>query len=132
MGIATFLDSGGYNPRQRKRLRGRMRRFEEDAHLSRRYARKGGPMWIRRDWDEFFNRIRKRGTAVHPPRPVDRSARNRLVPAEGYSLAELDDAGLSLEQAEVLGLPVDALRVGSDQANVTALQMFLRASRTRY
>ncbi|HEV2288174.1 MAG TPA: hypothetical protein VGR81_04400 [Candidatus Acidoferrales bacterium] len=89
-------------------------------------------MWVRRDWDDFFNRIRKRGTAVQPPRPVDRSARNRLIPAEGYSLAELDDAGLSLEQAEVLGLPVDALRVGSDQANVTALQMFLRASRTRY
>jgi ribosomal protein L13E len=47
-------------------------------------------------------------------------------------LAELDDAGLSLEQAEVLGLPVDAMRLGSDQANVTALQMFLRASRARY
>ena len=89
-------------------------------------------MWIRRDWDEFFNRMRRRGAVANPPRPVDRSARNRLVPAEGYSLAELDDAGLSLEQAEVLGLPVDALRVGSDQANVTALQMFLRASRSRY
>ena len=89
-------------------------------------------MWIRRDWDDFFNCVRRRGTAVHPPRPVDRSARNRLVPAESYSLAELDDAGLSLEQAEVLGLPVDAMRLGSDQANVTALQMFLRASRARY
>jgi len=89
-------------------------------------------MWIRRDWDVFFNRIRRRGTATHPPRPVDRSARNRLVPAEGYSLSELDDAGLTLEQAEILGLPVDALRIGSDQANVTALQMFLSASRARY
>lgn len=89
-------------------------------------------MWIRRDWDDFFNRIRRRGTPVHPPRPVGRSARNRLVPAEGYSLAELNDAGLSLEQAEILGLPVDAMRIGSDQANVTALQMFIRASRARY
>ena len=30
---------------------------------------------------------------------------NRLVPTEGYSLAELDQAGLSIEQAEYLGLP---------------------------
>ena len=89
-------------------------------------------MWIRRDWDDFFNRIRRRGTAVHPPRPVDRSVRNRLVPAEGYRLAELDDAGLSLEQAEILGLPIDAGRVGSEKANVTALQLFLRATRARY
>jgi ribosomal protein L13E len=89
-------------------------------------------MWIRRDWDDFFNRIRKRGAVSHPPRPVDRSARNRLVPADGYSLAELDDVGLSLEQAELLGLPIDAGRVGRDQANITALQMYLRASRSRY
>jgi ribosomal protein L13E len=89
-------------------------------------------MWIRRDWDEFFNRVRKRGAAAQPPRPVNRSTRNRLVPAEGYSLAELNDAGISLEQAEMIGLPVDAGRIGSEKANVTALQMFLRASRTRY
>lgn len=89
-------------------------------------------MWIRRDWDDFFNRIRKRGAATQPPRPVNRSARNRLVPAEGYSLSELNDAGISLEQAEIIGLPVDAGRLGSEKANVTALQMFLRASRSRY
>ena len=89
-------------------------------------------MWIRRDWDDFFHRIRKRGAATQPPRPVNRSARNRLVPAEGYSLAELNDAGISLEQAEIIGLPVDAGRLGSEKANVTALQMFLRASRSRY
>ena len=62
-------------------------------------------MWNRRDWDEFFRMIKKRGGAQRPLRPVDRSHRNRLVPAEGYSLAELDDAGLSIEQAEYLGLP---------------------------
>lgn len=63
---------------------------------------------------------------------MDRSARNRLVPAEGYSLAELDDAGLTVEQAEIMGLPVDAGRVGCDQVNITALQMFLHASRSRF
>jgi ribosomal protein L13E len=64
-------------------------------------------MWNRRDWDDFFNIVRKPGSAHKPPRPVDLSRRNRLVPTEGYSLAELDDAGLSIEKAEYLGLPVD-------------------------
>ena len=68
-------------------------------------------MWNRRDWDDFFHIVRKRGQMNRPPRPVHRSLRNRLTPAEGYSLAELDDAGLSIEQAEILGLPVDAGRV---------------------
>src|SRR5579872_5122245 len=64
-------------------------------------------MWNRRDWDEFFNIVKKRTTSLRPPRPVHMSRRNRLTPAEGYSLAELDDAGLSIEQAETLGVPVD-------------------------
>jgi ribosomal protein L13E len=51
---------------------------------------------------------------------------------EGYSLAELDDAGLSIEQAEYLGLPVDAGRVGSYGPNVTTLREFYRASRSRF
>jgi ribosomal protein L13E len=88
-------------------------------------------MWSRRDWDDFFHIVRKRSNSLRPPRPVDLSRRNRLVPAEGYSLAELDDAGLSLEQAERLGLPVDAGRVGSYGPNVSALRDFLRATRSR-
>jgi ribosomal protein L13E len=88
-------------------------------------------MWNRRDWDEFFDIVGKRWHSHRPPRPLDRSVRNRLVPAEGYSLAELDDAGLSIEQAEVLGLPVDAGRVGSYGPNVTVLREFLRATRSR-
>ena len=88
-------------------------------------------MWNRRDWAEFFDIVQRRWHVHRPPRPVDRSVRNRLVPAEGYSLAELDDAGLSIEQAESLGLPVDAGRVGSYGPNVSALRDFLRATRSR-
>jgi ribosomal protein L13E len=88
-------------------------------------------MWNRRDWDEFFNIVQRRWHSRRPPRPLDRSVRDRLVPAEGYSLAELDDAGVSLEQAETLGLPVDAGRVGAYGPNVAALRDFLRATRSR-
>jgi ribosomal protein L13E len=87
-------------------------------------------MWNRRDWDDFFHIVRKRQTN-RPPRPVDMSRRNRVTPAEGYSLAELDDAGLSIEQAELLGLPVDAGRVGSYGPNVSVLRDYIRATRSR-
>ncbi|HUJ32783.1 MAG TPA: hypothetical protein VLY23_15990 [Candidatus Acidoferrum sp.] len=89
-------------------------------------------MWNRRDWDEFFNIVRKRWQTHRPPRPVEVARRNRLVPTEGYSLAELDDAGLSIEQAEYLGLPVDAGRFGSYGPNVTALREYIRATRSRF
>jgi len=90
-------------------------------------------MWNRRDWDEFFNIVLKKSRMQRPPRPLDLSPRrNRLVPVEGYSLAELDDAGLSIEQAEFLGLPVDAGRVGSYGPNVTTLREYIRATRSRF
>jgi len=89
-------------------------------------------MWNRRDWAEFFAIVNKSGPKSRPLRPVDRSRRDRrLEPAEGYSLAELDDAGLSIEQAELLGLPVDAGRVGSYGPNVSALRDYIRATRSR-
>lgn len=88
-------------------------------------------MWSRRDWDDFFGIVAKRWRTHRPPRPVDLSRRNRLVPAEGYSLAELDDAGLSIEQAELLGLPVDAGRVGAYGPNVASLREYIRATRSR-
>jgi ribosomal protein L13E len=88
-------------------------------------------MWNKRDWDDFFNIVRKPWSARRPPRPVDLSRRNRLVPTEGYRLAELDDAGLSIEKAEYLGLPVDAGRVGSYGPNVSALREFVRSTRSR-
>jgi ribosomal protein L13E len=87
-------------------------------------------MWNRRDWDDFFDIVRKRWHTHRPPRPVEMARRNRLVPTEGYSLAELDDAGLSIEQAEGLGLPVDAGRVGSYGPNVVSLRDYIRATRT--
>jgi ribosomal protein L13E len=87
-------------------------------------------MWNRRDWAQFFELVNQRSTMRRPPRPVDRSQLNRLIPAEGYSLAELDDAGLSVEQAEVLGVPVDAGRVGSYGPNSSALREYIRATRT--
>jgi ribosomal protein L13E len=89
-------------------------------------------MWNRRDWDDFFDIVHKRWHNHRPLRPVDLSRRNRLSPTEGYSLAELDDAGLSIEQAENLGLPVDAGRVGSYGPNVSALREFIRATRSRF
>ncbi len=88
-------------------------------------------MWSRRDWNEFFHIVQRRWHSYRPPRPVDVSGRNRLIPAEGYSLAELNDAGLSIEQAERLDLPIDAGRVGSNQPNVSALREYLRATRAR-
>jgi ribosomal protein L13E len=89
-------------------------------------------MWNRRDWDDFFDIVKKRWPMRRPLRPVDRSRPNRLVPAEGYSLAELDDAGLSIDQAERLGLPVDAGRVGCYGPNVASLRDYLRATRSRF
>jgi ribosomal protein L13E len=89
-------------------------------------------MWNRRDWADFFEIAGKRWNMRRPPRPLDLSRRNRLVPAEGYSLAELDDAGLSIEQAERLGLPVDAGRVGAYGPNVTTLREYIRATRSRF
>ena len=88
-------------------------------------------MWNRRDWDNFFDIVTKSSRMPRPPRPLA-SQRNRLVPVEGYSLAELDDAGVSLEQAEILGLPVDAGRIGSYGPNITTLREYLRATRTRF
>ena len=48
-----------------------------------------------------------------------------------FGVAELDDAGLSIEQAEILGLPVDAGRVGSYGPNISTLREYIRATRTR-
>jgi len=89
-------------------------------------------MWNRRDWAQFFDIVNQQTNRRRPPRPLDRSQRNRLVPAKGYSLAELDDAGLSVEQAETLGLPVDAGRVGSYGPNIAALREYIRTTRARF
>ena len=51
------------------------------------------------------------------------------MPVIGFSLSELDDAGINLEAAEQLGLPVDVVRVGTYDPNVFALRDFVRSGR---
>jgi ribosomal protein L13E len=47
----------------------------------------------------------------------------------GFSLSELDDAGINMEAAEQLGLPVDAARIGAYGPNVSALREYVRSAR---
>lgn len=85
--------------------------------------------WQKRDWREFYEQARRPWRRHRPPRPVYPSGLNRVAPAHGYSLSELDDAGVDLDQAESLGLPVDAGRIGVYGPNVTVLRDFIRASK---
>jgi len=87
-------------------------------------------MWHRRDWEEFFNRASHQWQRHRPPRPVYSIGSNRVLPAVGFSLAELDEAGINIELAEHLGLPVDAGRIGSYAPNIFALREYARTART--
>jgi len=65
-----------------------------------------------RDWKHSTSWRGARGgvtaaSAVYP------TGINRVLPAQGFSLSELDDAGVDLDLAESLGLPVDAGRIGA-------------------
>ena len=87
-------------------------------------------MWHKRDWHEFSKRAKTSPwERRRPPRPVALSGPNRVVPAIGFSLSELDDAGINLEAAEQLGLPVDVVRVGTYGPNVSALRDFVRSAK---
>jgi len=84
--------------------------------------------WHKRDWEQFYELHGARGgvtaaSAVYP------TGINRVLPAQGFSLSELDDAGVDLDLAERLGLPVDAGRIGAYGPNVTVLRDFIRSSR---
>src|SRR5271167_3583804 len=85
--------------------------------------------WHKRDWKQFYELARRPWQRHRPPRPVYPSGMNRVAPAAGFSLSELDDAGVDLDQAERLGLPVDAGRIGVYGPNVTVLRDFVRSSR---
>jgi len=85
--------------------------------------------WQKRDWQQFYEIARRPWRRHRPPRPVYPSGLNRVAPAQGFSLSELDDAGVDLDLAESLGLPVDAGRIGAYGPNVTVLRDFIRASR---
>jgi len=86
-------------------------------------------MWHKRDWHEFSKRARSPWERRRPPRPVALSGADRVMPVVGFSLSELDDAGINLEAAELLGLPVDVVRVGAYGPNVSALRDFVRSAR---
>ncbi len=85
--------------------------------------------WSKTDWKRFYEAARRPWRHHRPPRPVYPTGRNRVLPAQGFSLSELDDAGVNLELAERLGLPVDAGRIGTYGPNVTVLRDFVRSSR---
>jgi ribosomal protein L13E len=50
----------------------------------------------------------------------------RLAAAKGFSVGELEDAGLKPEQARNLGLATDAERMSSLGVNIDTLKQFLR------
>lgn len=85
--------------------------------------------WQKRDWKQFYELARRPWQRHRPPRPVYPAGMNRVAPAAGFSLSELDDAGVDLDLAERLGLPVDAGRIGAYGPNVTVLRDFVRSSR---
>ena len=85
--------------------------------------------WQKSDWRQFYELARRPWRRHRPPRPVYPSGLNRVAPAQGYSLSELDDAGVDLLDAESLGLPVDAGRIGAYGPNVTVLREFIRSNR---
>ncbi len=85
-------------------------------------------MWDKRDWYEFFQRASSPWLRRRPPRPIYSTGINRVLPAAGFSLAELNDAGINIDLAERLGLPIDASRIGTYAPNVSALRDFVRSA----
>lgn len=85
--------------------------------------------WQKSDWRKFYESARRPWRRLRPPRPVYPTGVNRVQPAAGFSLSELDGAGIDLDLAERLGLPVDAGRIGAYGPNVSALRGFVLASR---
>ncbi len=86
-------------------------------------------MWGKRDWQQFFEIANRPWQRHRPPRPIYLSGLNRVLPAAGFSLSELNDAGIDIDLAEQLGLPVDAGRIGVYAPNVSALRDFVRSAR---
>jgi ribosomal protein L13E len=64
----------------------------------------------------WFYEQRKQGKLV----PITMQKR-RIVPAPGFSLLELERAGITLEAAKALNLPIDRLRLTSIGTNVLQL-----------
>jgi ribosomal protein L13E len=85
--------------------------------------------WQKSDWRKFYVSAQRPWRRLRPPRPVYPTGVHRVQPATGFSLSELDGAGMDLDLAERLGIPVDAGRIGSYGPNVFALRGYLVASR---
>lgn len=108
----------------------RIQRVEADVETMEVDAEKSTmTTWHKRDWQQYYELARRPWRRHRPPRPVYPSGMNRVLPAAGYSLSELDDAGVDLDLAERLGLPVDAGRIGAYGPNVTVLRDFVRSSK---
>ena len=119
-GSATRNRSGSRRESGKRKGQG----FNPDAAKKHRMK-----TWHKRDWQQFYEIARRPWKRHRPPRPVYPTGLNRVLPAQGFSLSELDDAGVDLDQAERLGLPVDAGRIGAYGPNVTVLRDFVRSSR---
>ena len=86
-------------------------------------------MWDKNDWAQYYDIAQRGWQRLPPPWPVAPSGANRLLPVVGFSLSELDEVGINSRVAEQLGLPVDAARIGTYSANVSALRDFVHLAR---
>jgi ribosomal protein L13E len=82
----------------------------------------------RQQAQSWFATLRKRFEKA-PPQAILIYGR-RCVPAPGFSLSELAEAAISVEQARALGLDIDQQRMNSIGANVEAVEEFARRNRT--
>jgi len=91
--------------------------------------KKSMTFWHKRDWQQYYEIARRPWQRLRPPRPVYPTGLNRVQPAAGFSLSELDDARINIDVPAQLGLPVDAGRIGAYGPNVSALRDFVTAAR---
>ena len=66
---------------------------------------------------------KRKAPKVFAPSTIDG---RKLAPAVGFSLLELERAGMTLEQAEDFGLRIDRDRVSALADNVSLLQRLLK------
>src|SRR5260370_21358475 len=97
----------------------RIQRVEQDVLRNRMTT------WHKRDWQQFYELARRPWQRHRPPRPVYPTGLNRVLPAQGFSLSELDDAGVDLDLAARLSLPVDAGPICPYPPTATHLRTFV-------
>jgi len=78
----------------------------------------------KQDVQSWLDGLRRRFQR-RPPRAMLVYGR-RPAPAQGFSPAELAEAGLDQERARALGLPVDSSRMSSLGSNVSRLREYLQ------